>query len=198
MVQLSKDKLVTAYTQGIEEFLKLLTDTYLDFVDNDLSAENMDKLTGYQHALLAYRYFREEVNQGGFVQLIQNGYGGYIFNNPTAKALKLFGASETAKIIYKAAEIYRARREELERETTEEEFMAMYVDFEEFDDLEEKYFLIEEEGVRVSFCLCLCRVLRKRLRTTIFQKKTFIKPLKTVVAMLMKERKIHVRVPCSP
>ncbi|MFA7226861.1 MAG: DUF4375 domain-containing protein, partial [Dysgonamonadaceae bacterium] len=100
MVQLSKDKLVTAYTQeGIEEFLKLLTDTYLDFVDNDLSAENMDKLTGYQHALLAYRYFREEVNQGGFVQLIQNGYGGYIFNNPTAKALKLFGASETAKII---------------------------------------------------------------------------------------------------
>jgi acyl-CoA reductase-like NAD-dependent aldehyde dehydrogenase len=60
-------------------------------------------------------------------------------------ALKLFGASETAKIIYKAAEIYRARREELERETTEEEFMAMYVDFEEFDDLEEKYFLIEEE-----------------------------------------------------
>ncbi len=146
MVQLSKDKLVTAYTQeGIEEFLKLLTDTYLDFVDNDLSAENMDKLTGYQHALLAYRYFREEVNQGGFVQLIQNGYGGYIFNNPTAKALKLFGASETAKIIYKAAEIYRARREELERETTEEEFMAMYVDFEEFDDLEEKYFLIEEE-----------------------------------------------------
>jgi hypothetical protein len=128
MVQLSKDKLVTAYTQeGIEEFLKLLTDTYLDFVDNDLSAENMDKLTGYQHALLAYRYFREEVNQGGFVQLIQNGYGGYIFNNPTAKALKLFGASETAKIIYKAAEIYRARREELERETTEEEFMAMFV-----------------------------------------------------------------------
>ena len=37
MVQLSKDKLVTAYTQeGIEESLKLLTDTYLDFVDNDL------------------------------------------------------------------------------------------------------------------------------------------------------------------
>ena len=145
MIQIREDILAAAYTQGMDEFLKVLTDTYLDCVNNDLSAENMEKLSGYQHALLAYRYFREEVNQGGFVQLIQNGYGGYIFNNPTAKALKLFGASETAKIIYKAAEIYRARREELERETTEEEFMAMYVDFEEFDDLEEKYFLIEEE-----------------------------------------------------
>ncbi|HPT44188.1 MAG TPA: DUF4375 domain-containing protein, partial [Paludibacteraceae bacterium] len=37
-----------------------------------------------------------------------------------------------------------ANKEELERETTEEEFTAMYVDFEAFDDLEEKFFEIEE------------------------------------------------------
>jgi len=32
----------------------------------------------------------------------------------------------------------------LERETTDEEFTAMYVDFEVFDDLEELYFDMEE------------------------------------------------------
>ena len=37
-------------------------------------------------------------------------------------------------------------QKELERETTEEEFLAMYVDFEVFDELEEKFFLIEEES----------------------------------------------------
>lgn len=62
------------------------------------------------------------------------------FGNPLAKALKLFGAAEMAKIIYKAKEIYDVNRTELERETTEEEFAAMYVDFEIFDELEERYF----------------------------------------------------------
>lgn len=158
MIQIDEDKLLAAYTRGMDEFLKLLTDTYLDSVNNDLSAENMDKLNGYQHALLAYRFLQEEVNHGGFVQLIQNGYGGYVFDNPTAKALKLFGALETAKIIYKAAEIYRAHREELERETTDDEFMAMYADFEEFDELEEAYFLIEEEETA-----CIARFVKKNI-----------------------------------
>jgi hypothetical protein len=85
------------------------------------------------------------VNEGGFVQLIQNGYGGYLFDNPVAKALKQMGAKGLSKILYKAKEIYDAHREELERETSEEEFMAMYVDFEQFDELEEKFFYIEEE-----------------------------------------------------
>lgn len=55
------------------------------------------------------------------------------------------GAKGMSKILYKAKEIYDAHREELERETSEEEFMAMYVDFEQFDELEEKFFYIEEE-----------------------------------------------------
>ena len=33
----------------------------------------------------------------------------------------------------------------MERETTDEEFNALYVDFEAFDELEERYFDIEEE-----------------------------------------------------
>ncbi len=54
-----------------------------------------------------------------------------------------------ARIIYKAKEIYDANREALERETTEEEFTAMYVDFEVFDELEERYFVIEEEQTAI-------------------------------------------------
>ena len=109
----------------------------------------MHTLNVHQHALLAYRYFREEVNYGGFVQLIQNGYGGYIFDNPTAKALRLFGANDTSKIIYRAKEIYDANRKELERETTDDEFNAMYVDFEVFDEIEEQYFQIEKTQTEI-------------------------------------------------
>jgi hypothetical protein len=149
MVQIHNKDLEEAAQKGMDEFLKVITDAYLKEVDGDITAENIDKLNGYQHTLLALRFFMDEVNQGGFVQLIQNGYGGYVFDNPTAKSLKLMGAAGLSKILYKAKEIYDANRAELERETSEEEFNAMYVDFEVFDELEEKLFFIEEEELSI-------------------------------------------------
>ena len=149
MIKIKDSSLASAAEKGTNEFLKVFTDAYLEALNGNLTAENMNLLNGNQHSLLAYRFLTEELNDGGFVQLIQNGYGGYIFGNPTAKALKLMGAADMAKIIYKAKEIYDTNREELERETTEEEFTAMYVDFEVFDELEEKYFEIEEEQTAI-------------------------------------------------
>ena len=145
MIQITEKQIVASLKKDDIDYINIYTDAFLIEVENDLNAENIKKLDGYQHALLAYKIFREEVTHGGFVQLIQNGYGGYIFDNPTAKAFKIFGADKTAKIIYKAKEIFDANRKELERETTDEEFNAMYVDFEVFDELDEKYFSIEKE-----------------------------------------------------
>ena len=47
--------------------------------------------------------------------------------------------------LYAAKKIYDENKKELERETTDEEFLSMYVDFEDFDELEEEFFMIEEE-----------------------------------------------------
>ena len=145
MIQIADNTLASAASKGMDEFLKTFTDAYLEAVGGNLNASGMDKLNGYQHTLLAYRFLSDEINEGGFVQLIQNGYGGYIFGNPVAKALKQFGAVEMGKLLYKAKEIYDANRERLERETSEDEFMAMYEEFEAFDDLEEQFFIVEEE-----------------------------------------------------
>ena len=149
MIQITKKQIADTLTKEPIDYINLYTDAYLAEIDNELSTENMHKLNGHQHALLAYRFFLEEVNHGGFVQLIQNGYGGYIFDNPTAKALKLFGANGTAKLIYRAKEIFDANREELERDTTDEEFHSMYVDFEEFDEIEEQYYQIEKAQTEI-------------------------------------------------
>ena len=82
---------------------------------------------------------------GGFCQLIQNGYGGYIFDNPFAKVMRLWGAEEFSKLVYKAKKIYDANRKDLEKERTDDEFMAMYEQYEAFDDLEEAYLDMEEQ-----------------------------------------------------
>jgi hypothetical protein len=145
MITIKEKKLQTAAEKGMDEFLNVFTNAYLTTIGGKLTADNMHLLNGNQHTLLAYRFFSDEMREGGFVQLIQNGYGGYIFGNPFAKAIKQFGAAEMAKLIYKAKEIYDPNKQQLERDTTDEEFNAMYVDFEVFDELEEIYFDIEEE-----------------------------------------------------
>lgn len=131
--------------EGMDAFLKVFIDKYLEVTGGKINADTMLLLNGYQHTLLGYHFFREEVMEGGFVQLIQNGYGPYIFDNPFAKAMRMFGAKEFSKLIYEAKKIYDAHRADLEKECTEEEFMAMYEQYEAFDDLEEQYMEEEEQ-----------------------------------------------------
>ena len=145
MIQIQDQSLKNAIEEGMDEFLQVFIDAYLETLGGNLSPEKMTLLNGSQHSLLAWHFFSTEMRDGGFVQLIQNGYGPYIFENPFAKAMRQFGCVELSKLIYKAKEIYDANKKELTRETTEEEFNAMYVDFEIFDELEERYFDMEEE-----------------------------------------------------
>jgi len=140
------EQLSAAAEQGMDEFISIFTNAYLEMIHGDLTSESMQILNGHQNTLIAYHYFTQEIQNGGFVQLIQNGYGAYIFDNPFAKAMRLFGAKELSKLIYKAKKIYDQHRTKLERESTEDEFMAMYEEFEVFDELEEEYFEIEEES----------------------------------------------------
>lgn len=131
--------------EGMDAFLKVFIDKYLEVTGGVINEKTMPLLNGYQHTLLGYHFFREEVLEGGFVQLIQNGYGPYIFDNPFAKAMRLFGAKDFSKLIYEAKKIYDAHRADLEKDCTEDEFMAMYEQYEDFDDLEEKYMEDEEQ-----------------------------------------------------
>lgn len=142
-IQIPESKVIAAAEAGMDEFINVFTEAYRAAVGGELTAETMSRLTGEQHALLGYQIVRDELLEGGFVQLIQNGYGPYIFENPFAKAMRLFGLKDFSKLIYKAREIYEEHKEDLTRERDEDEFMAMYENYEVFDELEEQY--MEEE-----------------------------------------------------
>lgn len=129
----------------MDAFIQVFTDAYKEAIGGELTAETMPLLTGEQHSLLAYQIFRDEVMEGGFCQLIQNGYGGYIFVNPFARVMRMWGVGDLSKLVYAARKIYDAHREDLERERTDEEFMAMYEQYEAFDELEDEFLEHEEE-----------------------------------------------------
>ena len=143
-VKISDKALRAGAEEGMDGFLHVFIDKYLEITGGEVNAETMPLLNGHQHSLLGYHYFREEVMEGGFIQLIQNGYGPYIFDNPFAKAMRLFGVKEFSKLVYSAKEIYDANRADLERDCTDEEFMAMYEQYEAFDTLEENFMEMEE------------------------------------------------------
>ncbi|RRD89408.1 DUF4375 domain-containing protein [Bacteroides heparinolyticus] len=147
MIKVTDAALRQAAADGMDAFIHVFTEAYEQEIESNgnLAADTMSMLTAEQHSLLAYRIFRDEVMEGGFCQLIQNGYGGYIFDNPFAKVMRLWGIGDLSKLIYAAKKIYDAHRDDLERERTDEEFMAMYEEYEAFDDLEDEFLEKEEE-----------------------------------------------------
>ena len=58
--------------------------------------------------------------------------------------MRLFGLKDFSKLIYAAKKIYDANKEDLEKDRTDDEFMAMYEQYEAFDDLEEEFMDMEE------------------------------------------------------
>lgn len=144
-IKITDEALRRGAEEGMDGFLKVFIDKYQEVTGGVVDADTMPLLNGYQHSLLGYHIFREEVNEGGFVQLIQNGYGPYIFDNPFAKAMRLFGVKDFSKLIYTAKKIYDENREDLEKERDDDEFMAMYEQYEAFDDLEEEFMDMEEQ-----------------------------------------------------
>ena len=48
--------------EGMDGFLNVFIDKYLEVTGGMVNAETMPLLNGYQHSLLGYPFFREEVN----------------------------------------------------------------------------------------------------------------------------------------
>ena len=142
-VRIKDSALREAAGEGMDAFVGCFVSATKEAIGGELTAETMAELNSDQVTLLAWDILHEEVMDGGFVQLIHNGYGPFIFKNPLAKALKLWGLRELSKLIYSAHTLYIKYGEQIERDCTDDEFMALFEQFPEFDDLDDTF--VEEE-----------------------------------------------------
>ena len=145
MVKIKEKDIIEAARKGSEAFVDLFAERILTDIGGELTADTMQQLTADQITLLAYQTIKGEVMEGGFIQLIHNGYGPFIFLNPFARAMRLWGAKMFSKLVYDGRELYEKHGEALTRECTDEEFMALYEQYERFDKLDEKFIDMEEE-----------------------------------------------------
>lgn len=152
MAKVKDSDLRNAASAGMDEFLKVFTDAIMASVGGELTADTMAELNSDQITLLAYDILHNEVMDGGFVQLIYNGYGSFLFRNPFAKAIKGWGIDELASLVKKAGKLYFKYKNEIERECTDDEFMAMFEQYPEFDDLDDLFVENEETWTGMVAC----------------------------------------------
>ena len=136
---------MNAASQGMDEFIQVFVDAIRQAIGGTLNGDNIGLLNSEQVTLLGYAMLREEVMDGGFVQLIHNGYGPFFFRNPFAYAIKQWGLADLSKLIYKAKKLYMKKGNEIEKDCTDEAFMALFEQFPEFDALDDIFVENEEE-----------------------------------------------------
>lgn len=146
-IKINDKDLATAANEGMDQFLTTIINAFKQQVgEEELNAQAMQQLTADQITLWGYMILRDELMDGGFVQLIYNGYGPFFFDNPFAKSMRLWGLHDFSKLLYKAKKVYDEHKADLTKERSDEDFMALFEQYPEFDDLDDE-FVEEEEDI---------------------------------------------------
>ena len=128
MIEVRDTVLQQAAAEGMDAFVKVFVEAIREAIGGELTQETMAQLTADQVTLLAWDTLHDEVMDGGF-----------------AKAIKLWGLRDLSKLIYDAHTLWLKHRDVIERDLTDDEFMALFEQLPEFDDLDDKFVENEEE-----------------------------------------------------
>ncbi len=142
--EISRKELEAAKNAGAGSLCELAAQKALESVGGKLDADSMPRLNSSQITVIAYTVLRRELLEGGFVQLIHNGYGPFIFENPFAKAMRLWGLKDLCNTLYDARRLYEKTAKAIVRDCSDEEFMALYEQFEKYDEYDDDF--VEREA----------------------------------------------------
>ncbi len=107
----------------------------------------MDRLSDYERLVLSFDYVQMQVGQGGFIQLIQNGYISLLV--PVIESLQHLKLSPGMAIVLDdVLKVFVLNKEVLGRETSVEDFGRLYAEFKEFEVLEKQYEAVKGETVQ--------------------------------------------------
>ena len=149
MIHLNRDIVKAKHGElSAADFLRYITDEYLDAIGGSLTADTMDNLSPDQHSLMCYRYVLDEVMEGGFIQLIINGYAPYVLEGPFPYTVKKeWGMKDFAKLLYSAKTEYHKNEELLSKDMDDDEFMALYEQLDELNCLGDSFLDDHQEEV---------------------------------------------------
>ena len=144
-VKINNQDLQQAAEKGDDAFVGVFVENIRKAIGGDLTAENMGELNPDQITLLGWDVLHTEVMDGGLIQLIHNGYGGFIYMNPTDKAFRNWGMIDLYRWINRSHGLYVSNHQVIEKDCSDDEFMALYEKFPQFDDFDDAFVENEEQ-----------------------------------------------------
>ena len=126
-----------------EAYFDLLAQPLHEELYNRQDFNFLDELSEGQQLLLSYDYVREQVLQGGFIQLIQNGYVHLLPQMPGW--LNEIGDVEMSKLLDDVLKVYVLNHELLDKKTTVEEFALLYNELKEFELIDEQFHTLHDK-----------------------------------------------------
>lgn len=144
-IQITRDRLDAAMNEGGEAVAREVKNA-IEQACGSLTAESLASLNADQVTLWAFFILHDEVMDGGFVQLIHNGYGPFFFRNPFTKAMRLWGIDSIVPLMRRAEKLYQKHGRDIEKPCSDEDFMALFEQFPKFDDIDDE-FVEEEEDI---------------------------------------------------
>ena len=148
-VKVNDAALHTAAAEGEDAFVEVFIDAINAAIGGMLTEENMQELNSDQITLLGWSYLHGEVMNGGYVQLIYNGYGAFIFKNPFGVAMRDWGLTNLYSHLRRTRKAYDKYHEQIEKEMSDDDFMALYEQMPEFDEADDDFVLNEEEWTKM-------------------------------------------------
>lgn len=129
-----------------EKFYDLLVQPLHEELYKRQSFDLLDDLSWGQQLLLASDYLYMQAGQGGFIQFIQNGYISLLPS--IIEQLYKLGADDMALVLDDVLKVYVLNREQLEKQTTVEEFARLYDEFREFEGLDDRYRQLHQDTTK--------------------------------------------------
>lgn len=145
--EVSKDVFEEKAKGGAEELFEFLVEPLHEELYKKQDFTFIDELSAGQQLLISYDYTRMQVLQGGFIQMIQNGYIGILPGMP--EWLKMVKDRHMAKTIDDVLKVYVLNREMLDKQTSVEEFAKLYDELKEFETLDEQFMAQNEDTLQL-------------------------------------------------
>jgi hypothetical protein len=129
------------------EYFDLLVQPLHEELYKRQSFDFFEELSKGQQLLLSYDYIQNQVLQGGFIQLIENGYIGLLPDMPDW--LTMVGDTEMAKVIDDVLKVYVLNKEVFDRATSIEDFVKLYEELREFEIIDDRFRALNEPTIKL-------------------------------------------------
>lgn len=135
-------------SDDVWDYLLLFVDKYEEYLDSKSGNGKLDNLSKEQQALIRFNYLCGQIDNGGFIQLIVNGYGKEIFLSTFSEDILKFGAKKVSNLVDKTKPLYEKHKTEMEKKLSAKKFSELYQKFTEFEELDVLFYEFNESEAK--------------------------------------------------